>query len=78
VNLLQQVRVGADFLGHSHIKSVENSSVPRNGFFSKTTTESSTDGDVAGCVHFNVVAIAFASDRVTVITIIPKATSSIK
>ena len=30
------------------------------------------------CVHFNVVAIALASDRVTAITIIPKATSSIK
>jgi hypothetical protein len=78
VNLLQQVRVAADFLGHTHIKSGEDSSVPANDFFAKTTTESSTGGDVAGCVHFSVVAIALASDRVTVMTIIPNATSSIK
>jgi len=45
VNLLQQVRVSADFLGHSHIESVEDSSVPGDSFFSETTTESPTRGD---------------------------------
>jgi hypothetical protein len=42
VNLLQQVRVSADFLGHSHIASVEDSSVPGEGSFFKATTEPST------------------------------------
>jgi len=46
VNLLQQVRVSADLLGHSHIESVEDSSVPGHSFFSETTTESPTGGDV--------------------------------
>jgi hypothetical protein len=46
VNLLQQVRVGVDFVHHSHIDSVEDSSVPGDGFSSETTTESSTGGDV--------------------------------
>src|SRR4029434_4930920 len=44
VNLLQQVRVGADLLSHRHIDSLESSSVPGNGFFSETTTESPTGG----------------------------------
>ena len=33
---------------------------------------------LCGRVHFNVVVIALASDKTAVITIIPKATSSIK
>jgi hypothetical protein len=46
VNLSQQVRVGANFLGHSHTNSVEDSSVPGDGFSLKTATESSAGGDV--------------------------------
>jgi hypothetical protein len=46
MNLLQQVRVSADLLGHEHIDSVEDSSVPGEGSFLKATTESSTGGDV--------------------------------
>ena len=46
VNLLQQVRVRVDFVHHSHIDSVEDSSVPGDGFSLKTTTEPSTGGDV--------------------------------
>jgi hypothetical protein len=46
VNLLQQVRVGVDFMHHSHIDAVEDSSVPGDGFSSETTTEPSTGGDV--------------------------------
>ena len=36
------------------------------------------DSSLCGRVHFNVVVIALASDKAAVITIIPKATSSIK
>ena len=46
VNLLQQVRISVDFLRHTHIDSVEDSSVPGHGFIAKATTESSTGGDV--------------------------------
>ena len=46
VNLLQQVCVGAEFLGHSHIDSVEDSSVPGDGSSLKTATEPSTGGNV--------------------------------
>jgi len=46
VNLLQQVRVSAEVLGDSHIESVEGSSVPGDGSSLKTTTESSTGGNV--------------------------------
>jgi hypothetical protein len=45
VNLLQQVRVSVDFLGHTYVDSAEGSSVPGNGFSLKITTESSTGGD---------------------------------
>jgi len=45
VNFLQQVCVGAEFVGHSHIDAVEDSGVPGDGFSSYSTTESSTGGD---------------------------------
>ena len=54
-------------------------SAAEQGSFFKATTESSTGGDaMSGCVHFNAVAIALASDKVAVMMIIPKATSSTK
>ena len=47
--------------------------------FFKATTESSIVGDAtSGCAHFNAIAIASASDKVAVIMIIRKATSSTK
>jgi hypothetical protein len=44
-NLLQQVCVGIDFVGHWYIDSVGDSSGPREGILSKAATESSTGGE---------------------------------
>jgi hypothetical protein len=46
VDLLQQVRVSADFLGVNHTESIDDSSVPGNGSSLHTTTEPSTGGNV--------------------------------
>jgi len=45
VDFLQQVCVGAEFVGHGHIDSVEDSSGPRECAFFKATTESSACGN---------------------------------
>jgi hypothetical protein len=64
VNFLQQVCVGAEFVGHGHIDSVEDSSGPREDAFFKATTESSTGDDAMRAPQNHRVKL-FRSNRRT-------------